>query len=106
MDKVSIIKLHKKAHLISVEQRWERQLLSLMYRYSKYENVRHVPGRITRNNQKFFFRTETRIGTKYENSPFYRGTILWNNLPKELQFCDNISMFKIAIAKQYKVFKS
>ena len=99
------MKLHKKAHLISFAQRWEKQLLSLMHRFSKDQNVRQVRNRVTRNNQKFVFKSETRIGTKYEKSPFYQGTTLWNSLSQELQFCDNTSMFEIAVSKQYKVFR-
>ena len=106
VDRVSIPKLHKKAHLLSLKQRWEKQLLSLMYIYSTKENVRLVRDRVTRNIDKFVFKTETRIGTKYENSPFYRGTILWNSLSKELQFADDIHIFKTEIAKMYKVFKN
>ena len=64
VDRVSIPKLHKKAHLLSLKQRWEKQLLSLMYIYLTNENVRLVRDRVTRNMDKFVFKTETRIGTK------------------------------------------
>ena len=55
-------------------------------------------------NQKFVFKTETRIGSKDENSQFYKGTVLWNKLPKDTQFSANLSMFKMNIGKMYKVF--
>ena len=58
-DRVSIQKLHKKAHLLSLEQRWGKQLLSLMYIYSKQENVRLIRESVTRANEKFVFKTET-----------------------------------------------
>ena len=103
-DKISICKLHKKACLIGLRQRWEKQLLILMYHCSKCENVRYIGERVTRTNQKFVFKTETRIGSKYENSPFYRGTVLWNKLPKDTRFSENLSMFKMNIGKMYKVF--
>ena len=102
-DKVSVQKLHKKAHLLNLDQRWEKQLLSSMYIYSKCDNVRLVRERVTRANEKFVFKTETKIGTKYQNSPFYYGTTLWNNLSKEIQCSDNIFMFKKEITKQYKI---
>ena len=102
---VSIVKLHKKARLLSLEQRWEKQLLGLMYGYSNLDDVWLVRERVTRNNQKFVFKTETRFGPKYENSPFYRGTVLWNKLQKDVQLSDNVFMFKIGIAKQYKTFR-
>ena len=37
-------------------------------------------------NQKFMFKTEARVGKKYENSPFYRGTVLWNKLRRNSNF--------------------
>ena len=104
-DKISIGKLHKKARLLSLSQRWEKQLLSLMYHCSKHENVRKIGERVIRYNQKFVFKTETRIGSKYENSPFYKGTVLWNKLAKDTQFLGNIFMFKIEIGKLYRVYR-
>ena len=74
-----------------------------MYIYSKQDNVRLIRERVTRTNDKFIFKTETRIGTKFMNSSFYYGTILWNGLSGEIQSSDNIFMFKIEIAKQYKI---
>ena len=68
--------------------------VAVMYIHSTNENVRLVRDRVTRNMDKFVFKTETRIGTQYENSPFYRGTTLWNMLSKELQFADDIHVFK------------
>ena len=58
---------------------------------------------MTRNNKKIVFKT--RIGTNYDNSPFYRGTKLWNKLSLNLQFSDDIFMFKTQLSKQYKVFR-
>ena len=75
-----------------------------MYHCSKCENVRYIGERVTRANQSFVFKTETRIGSKYENSPFYRGTVFWNKLPKDTQFSEELSMFKMNIGKMYKVF--
>ena len=51
---------------------------------------------------KFVFKTERRIGPKHENSPF---TILWNKMHNDIQFSDDIFMFKNEIAKQYTVFR-
>ena len=81
-DRISLELLHKKAKLLSLEQRRQKQLLILMYIYSKAENVQYIPKRST---DKFVFKTETNIGTKYEKSGFYQGTKLWNNLSREIQ---------------------
>ena len=98
------MKLHKKAHLLSLEQRWEKQLSSLMYNFSKQENDKDLLG-----NKSIVIIENLCLKLKQEqsfiNSHFYRGTILWNKLPIELQCCDNIVMFKTQLFKQYKVFK-
>ena len=61
-----------------------------MYNHSKLKNVRHIADRITCNDNKFVFKTENRIGTEYETSPFYRGTKLWNKLSNEVQDSEDI----------------
>ena len=33
---------------------------------------------------KYVFKVETKIGTKYSNSPYYKGTLLWDKLDKDL----------------------
>ena len=100
-DRVSIEKLHKKAKLLSLEQRRQKQLLTLMYIYSQLDDVQHVGVRHTRMANKFVFKTANRIGNKYENSTFHRGTKLWNNLTRDVQW-----IFKSNIAKLYKVYNS
>ena len=81
-------------------------LLMLMYIYSKEEDVHVTHERNTRSAIKFVFKTESKIGTKYENSPFYNGTKLWNSLNSEIQFSDNKWVFKSHISKMFKCYKS
>ena len=38
-----------------------------------------------RNANKFIFKTDFKIGSKCENSPFYKGTKLWNVLNRDTQ---------------------
>ena len=106
MDRVSIDKLHKKSKLLALEQRREKQLLLLMYTYSKEDNVQAINERNTRSANEFIFRTESKIGTKYENSPFYVGTKLWNILSRDVQFADNKWIFKACISKMYLNYKN
>ena len=68
--------------------------------------VQLIPARNTRNANKFVFKTETKIGSKYENSPFYKGTKLWNGLNQEIQYSDNKWIFKSHINKVYKKYKN
>ena len=90
---------------LSLEQRREKQLYSLMYKLSNKGKARKVNNRNTRNHQKYVVKTDTKVGTKYEKSPFYQGTQLWDKLPKETKFTDNIFKFKKEIAKRYRYYK-
>ena len=66
--------------------------------------IRVVPARNTRMHQKLVFRTDSKIGTKYANSPYYKGTKLWNNLSKEIQDFESIHLYKNALSKIYNSF--
>ena len=68
-------------------------------------HIGYVCERQTRMANKFVFETESKIGTKYENSPFYRGTKLWNLLSSDIQFSENRWVFKAKIAKMYKTYR-
>ena len=103
-DRISIDNLHKNANLLSLEQRRVKQNLILMYKLSKYAENRAPVNRITRRQMKFVFRTDTRIGTKYATSPYYKGTLLWDKLSKEVQDSESVFLFKKSIEKQYPTF--
>ena len=105
-DRISIELLHKKANLLSLEQRREKQVLMLMYLYSQHDNVRKICARETRSTNKFIFKTDTKVGTKYENSPFYKGTKLWNKLTRDVQFAENRWIFKGHLSKMYKKYEN
>ena len=50
------------------------------------------------------FRLDNKIGTKYANSPYYKGTKLWNTLSKEIQDSESIYLYKKEIGKVYSKF--
>ena len=103
-DKVSIEKLHVKCKIISLEQRRRKQLLRLMYLLSKDENYVHVPGRMTRNANRIVFKVPTRMLTIYEHCPYYIGTVLWNELPQDIQESNTIYEFKREIDKMNRTY--
>ena len=45
----------------------------LMYKMSKNVENRKIYARNTRQQNKFEFKMDGKIGTKYQNSPFYKG---------------------------------
>ena len=105
-DKVKISELHKKAHILSLEQRMIRQLLWLMYIFSLYNNNRKIVPRNLHSNEKYIFKTDSKIGTKYQNSLYYKGTVFWNDFPKNLQFADRVGCFKQLLRSRYKVYEN
>ena len=102
-DMISRIDLHKEAKILSLVQRREKQLLILMYKLSQKGILRKITERPTRQQEKYVFKTDTKIGKKYEKSPYYQGT-LWDKLPKETQFAENIFEFKKRILPLYKQY--
>ena len=103
-DRVSIANLHERAKLASLEQRRMRNLLGLQYLLYKKNIDRHVTRVNTRSQQKYVFKIDTKIGKKYERSPFFIGTRLWNKLSKDIQESLNIYVFKHKVARLYKCY--
>ena len=46
-----------------------------------------------------------KISHQYENSPYYIGTKLWNDLPVNIQKAENVFVFKKHIKELYKTFR-
>ena len=70
-DRISRVELHNEAKLLSLEQRREKQLLILMYKLAQKGLLRKIAVRATRQQEKYIFKTDTKIGKKYEKFPFY-----------------------------------
>ena len=56
------------------------------------------------NQQKYVFKVDAKIGKKYERSPYYIGTRLWNKLSKDIQNSENVYVFKNKVARLYKCY--
>ena len=72
--------------------------------HGKNNENRKAANRQTRQNEKYVFRTDTKIGMKYAMSPFYKGTKLWHKLSRDIQFSDTTFTFKTHLKNQYTVF--
>ena len=99
---VSIPLLHEKCKILSLKQRMQKQLLSLMYVLSKEPDYIKVAQRNTRSAENVVFKVPNRILPIYEHSPYYQGTNLWNSLDKEVQHKDTLFAFKKAIEPSFK----
>ena len=78
-----------------------KQLLWLMYVDSRDENNRKIYNRVLRNNDKYIFKVDKKIGTKYQHSPYYKGTLLWNVLPASTQTINDVIRFKQLVGMRY-----
>ena len=103
-DRVSIVELHAKCKIISLEQRMRNQLLWLMYVLSRDVEFLNVPNRVTRRMDKIIFKVPAKILPIYERSPFYIGFNLWNELTKVVQESPDVYAFKKEIRKLNRVY--
>ena len=103
-DKLSILKLHKKANLLSLEQRRIQQLLHLMYLHKQNPvNLKPII-RNTRAADRDQFHVDCYLNYKYQNGPFYKGVEIWNQLPNNIVACYNLYQFKMELKKLYKQY--
>ena len=51
---------------------------------------------------KYIFKVDRKIGTKYQHSPYYKGTLLWNELNVGTQFARDVMIFKQFVGMKYK----
>ena len=104
-DRVTIVQMHHRAKLLSLEQRRQKQLLNLLFIYkTRQDNIRRVHGRNTRAANVYSFTCERYNNVKYRNSPFYKGAILWDNLPVYIKQCTTILQFKNSLKTVYNQY--
>ena len=84
---------------MSLEQGRCKRILSLMYKLSKNDTNRKVSLSNTRQQDKYIFRTDAKIGMKYLNNPYCKGTKLWNILTREMHFSESVC---IDITERYR----
>ena len=75
------VELHKTAKLASLYQRWDKQLLMIMYDESRSAENIVEPVRITRQALKLNLRQYRLHNKKYIKSPYICGKSMWDNLP-------------------------
>ena len=99
---MSIERMHRQAKLLSLEQRRSKQLLCLMFIYkSRHESIRRIHARNTRGANIYSFLRERYNNVKYWNSPYYKGSLLWDTLPMDTRRMDNILDFKKSLSRIY-----
>ena len=82
-----------------LDQRRQIQLLTLMYMHKCTVNpIRNNP-RLTRGANRYRFHTERCNISKYQNSPDYRDSKLWDLSLKSTTECESLFEFKMVLKK-------
>ena len=77
-----------------------------MYIDSLNRDNRKVCERDLRSRDKYIFKVDRKIGTKYQHSPYYKGTLLWNELNVGTQFARDVMIFKQFVGMKYKRYEN
>ena len=94
-DRISLVEIHRRSNLVSLEQRCCIQLLSLLYIHGKlYPDVLAIPPRNTRAANRKKYRTEKYENANYRDSTYYKGAKLWDTLPRNISDSDSLIEFK------------
>ena len=97
--------MHDRAKLLSLDQRRQKQVLSLLFIYkSRHENVRRVYARNTRAANVYTFARERFHNIKYKNSSYYKGSLLWDTLPVMTRNCLNVKDYLNSLKRIYSKY--
>ena len=82
--------MHKRANLLSLEQRRTLQLLHLMFIHKDNADNLRIPERNTRAAQRDQFYVERFSTIQFKNNPFYKGSELWKLPPIDIVSMDSM----------------
>ena len=68
---------------------------------SRNDDIRRLHARNTRAANVFSFIREKYNNVKYKNSPYYKGSLLWDTLPIGVRTSENIQDFKKGLSRIY-----
>ena len=84
--------------------RREAQLLNIMLSLKLKNKYKTDSARVTRNADRFEFKTYIVHKDIYAKSPYFRGVSLWNSLPIDYQNLLDSRTFKYNIKKHLNIF--
>ena len=104
-DRISLVEIHRRAKLVSLEQRRCIQLISLLFLYGKMNpDVVVVPPRNTRAAKRKKYKTAKYENIKYRNSPYYKAAHLWDTMPANIMNTETITELKGLLKKHFSPF--
>ena len=102
-DRVTIKRMHTCANLLSIDQRRQKQVLILLFIHkARHLDARRIYPRNTRAANVYSFVCERYHNVKYKNSPYYKGSLLWDSLPIATRRCLNIMDYKKSLKMLYR----
>ena len=102
---MSVRNMHRDANFLSLDQRRKFQLLSLMFIHKKNHNVQHPINRATLGADRYKCYLARYNNVKYRNSPYYKGSDLWDTLPLTTINCDTLfELKKTQLKKRYVIY--
>ena len=95
-QRLGIADLYHRYHLEPLDKRRKRNLLKILFKESKNEcNIdMYRPERTLRSSKNVKLNHKFTRLTKIQQSPYYRGLHLWDELPQEMQKIDTKHEFK------------
>ena len=104
-DRVAVQGVHNRSNLLSLEQKRQVQLLCLMFIFKdRNHNVRRIHNRRTGVAEMYSFVRERYNCVKYRSSPYYKGSLLWDELPPEAKRCTAMLEFKKHLKNIYRTY--
>ena len=91
---MGITEMHILARVDLLQHRRDLNLLCIMYDMKQHHAYERIGTRITRQGNKYTFKTEIPTVGIYTRSPYYIGAYLWNNLPNNVQNATTKTQFK------------
>ena len=105
-DRITLVEIHRRANLVSLEQRQCIQLLSLLYVHGNMNpEVISVPTRNTRAATRTKFKTVKYENAKYRDSPYYKAAKLWDTLPHNIIDTGSLVELKKLLKSFFSPFK-
>ena len=104
-DRMSTRLMHNRANLLSRDQRRRKQLLCLMFIHKERHDVARIYQRCTRAAGVFAFVRERYNCIKYKNSPYYKGSVIWDTLPINVRNSMNLIEFKKHLNLMYRTYE-
>ena len=97
----SVADLHSTNNVPILETRRKHQLVQQMWKLARKGHATQNPRGRTRGDLKLKFRERIPKSAFYQKSPYYRGTILWNDLDHEVQKIEQKDAFKQKIKEKW-----